>query len=407
MRPTFAFLLLSIVSACMANSEWSQWRGSYDGDGVIGGSPLITEWSETENVIWKSPVPGRGASSPVIAGSKLFLTTADDEAGKQFLLCYDRDSGELLWQKLVFEGEFLVPSHRLNTEATPTPVTDGEIVVTLFGINEGQSLAAFDLEGERLWSTQVAEIDSRFGIGASPVLHNGKVIVLNDIRPHNFVAAYDLRTGKRIWKTERQGDRENYEQNHNYQTPRVFRLEGKDQLVTTGHGIMTSYDPDTGQVLWKTEGGARVTVGAPVTDGSLIYFSGGYPERGTFAFNAVTKEQEWTNRLATYIVSSVLHGDYLYSSNNRGELACMDAKTGEILWRNLFREEVLASPFIAGDYLYLILGNGVTKVIKPDPEQYVEISENVIPGMTHANPAIVDGRIYYRTEGMLYCLGKK
>ena len=406
MRPTFAFLLLSFVSTCMAHSEWSQWRGSYDGDGVIEGSPLITEWSETENVIWKAPIPGRGASSPVIAGSKLFLTTADDEAGQQFLLCYNRNSGELLWKRLVFQGEFLVPSHRLNTEATPTPVTDGEIVVTLFGINEGQSLAAFDLDGKRLWSTQVAEIDSRFGVGASPVLYKDKVIVLNDIRPTNFVAAYDLRTGERIWKTDRVGDRDNYEENHNYQTPRVFRLEGRDQLLTTGHGIMTSYDPDTGQVLWTTEGGARVSVGAPVTDGSLIYFCGGFPERGTFAINVVSKEQEWANRLATYIVSNVLHGDYLYGSNNRGEFGCMDAKTGDILWRNLFREEVLASPFIAGDYLYLILASGTTKVIKPDPEQYVEVSENIIPGMTHATPAIVDGRIFYRTEGMLYCLGK-
>lgn len=402
----YTFSLLSFVPACLANSEWSQWRGSYDGAGIIAGGPLITEWSDTENVIWKSPVPGRGASSPIIAGSKLFLTTADDEAGKQFLLCYDRNSGELLWKKLAFEGEFLVPSHRLNTEASPTPVTDGEIVVTLFGINGGQSLAAFDLDGERLWSTQVAEIDSRFGIGASPLLYKGKVIVLNDIRPHNFVAAYDLRSGNWIWKTERQGDRENYQENHNYQTPRVFRLEGRDQLVTTGHGIMTSYDPDTGQVLWTTEGGARVTVAAPVAGRTLIYFSGGYPERGTFSFNVVTKEQEWSNRIATYIVSSVLHGGYLYGSNNRGEFACMDAKTGEILWRNLLREEVLASPFVAGGHIYLTLANGVTKVIKPDPKEYLEVSENVIPGMTHATPAIVDGRIYYRTEGMLYCLGK-
>lgn len=402
-----ALFVLSFVPACMAQSEWSQWRGSYDGAGIIEGGPLITEWSETKNVIWKSPVPGRGASSPIIAGSKLFLTTADDEAGQQFLLCYDRNSGELQWQKLVFEGEFLVPSHRLNTEATPTPVTDGKIVVTLFGINGGQSLAAFDLDGERLWSTRVAEIDSRFGIGASPVLYKGKVIVLNDIRPTNFVAAYDLRTGELIWKTKRPGDPDNYHENHNYQTPRVFRLEERDQLVTTGLGEMASYDPDTGQVLWKTEGGARASVGSPVAGHDLIYFSGGFPERGTFAFNGKTKQLEWTNRLATYIVSNVLHGDYLYGSNNRGEFACMDAKTGNILWRNLFREEFLASPFIAGDYLYLTLANGITKVIKPDPEQYLEVSENVIPGMTHATPAIVDGRIYYRTEGMLYCLGKK
>ena len=326
--------------------------------------------------------------------------------GSSFCCVTIEDSGELLWKKLAFQGEFLVPSHRLNTEATPTPVTDGKIVATLFGINGGQSLAAFDLEGRKLWSTQVAEIDSRFGIGASPLLYKGLIIVLNDIRPTNFMAAYDLKTGKLVWKTERSGDTESYLENHNYQTPRVFRLDGRDQLVTTGHGIMTSYDPDTGQILWTAQGGARVTVGAPVAGQDMIYFCGGFPERGTFAFDAKSKEQVWTNRLATYIPSNVLHGDYLYGSSNRGEFACMDAKTGEILWRHRFREEVLASPFIAGDYLYLILGNGVTKVIKPDPEQYIEISENVIPGMTHATPAIVDGRIYYRTEGMLYCLGK-
>jgi outer membrane protein assembly factor BamB len=405
-RCLFIFLLLG-VTATHAGSEWSQWRGAYDGDGIIKGDPLITHWSETENVVWKTPVPGRGASSPILAGNRVYLTTADDQAGQQFVLCYDRATGKELWRQLAFEGEFLYPTHRQNTEATPTPVTDGEIVVAMFGINQGKFLVAYDLDGNRLWTTKVAFIDSRFGIGASPVLFKDKIIVLNDMRPTTFVAAYDIQSGKQIWKTERKGDPNDYNENHNYQTPRVFHVEGRDQLVITGFGDFTSYDPDTGSLLWSIEGGARVSVGAPVARKHLVYFSGGYPEQKTYAFNMKTRSLEWSNRIWTYIVSNVVVGDYLYGSTNRGELVCMDADTGEILWRQPFKEDALASPFLAGGYLYFILGNGVSKVIKPDPSEYIEVAENSIPGKTFAVPAVADGRMYYRSEDALYCLGER
>jgi outer membrane protein assembly factor BamB len=402
-----AIILLIRVTGVQADSEWSQWRGAYDGDGIIKGASLITEWSETNNVIWKTPVPGRGASSPIIAGGRVFLTTADDAAGKQFVLCFDQATGEQLWQQLAFEGEFLFPSHRQNTEATPTPVTNGEIVVAMFGINKGKHLVAYDLDGNRLWTTEVALIDSRFGIGASAVLYQDKIIVLNDMRPTTFVAAYEISSGKLIWKTERKGDPKNYADNHNYLTPRVFHFEGRDQLVLTGFGDFSSYDPNTGALIWSTEGGARVSVGSPVARKDMVYFSGGYPEKKTYAFNMKTRSLEWSNPIGTYIVSSVVVGDYLYGSNNRGELACMHADTGEILWRQLFKEDALSSPFVAGGYMYFILGNGVTKVIKPDSEKYIEVAENSIPGKTFAVPAVVDALMYYRSENALYCLGER
>jgi outer membrane protein assembly factor BamB len=386
--------------------EWSQWRGSYDGDGIIPGGPIVTAWSETENIIWQTPVPGRGASSPIIAGDRLFLTTADDDTGEQFILCYSRNSGDMLWKGLVFVGEFLVPSHHLNTEASPTPVTNGKVVVAMFGIDASQSLVAYDMDGTRLWTTKIADLDSRFGVGSSPILYKEMVIVLNDNRPNTFIAAYDIKTGARVWKTDRVGDPESYKDNVNYVTPRIFHIEGQDQLFATGFGEMISYDPNTGKELWKTEGGARISVGAPVIGNGLVFFSGGFPETNTFAFNVKTKMQEWSNRIASYIVSSVFYEGYLYASNNRGELSCADAATGEILWRKLLKVETQSSPFVTGGYLYFILGDGTTKVIQPSPEKYLEVAENIISGATQAVPAVINGLIYYRGEGMLYCIGE-
>ncbi|MCZ6672999.1 MAG: PQQ-binding-like beta-propeller repeat protein, partial [Verrucomicrobia bacterium] len=341
--------------------------------------------------------------SPIISGGKVFLTTADVKRGKLYLLCYDQASGELLWEKLVFWGKLLDNMHKQNSHASPSPATDGKVVCVLFGFKKAIWLAAFDLEGKKLWKKEVAKVKSYFGAGTSPLVYKDKVIVQNDMEPNHLIAAYRITDGMLLWKTKRDdpGDADF----HSYSTPRLFMVQGKARIVTSGREKVKFYDPENGELTWEIKAGSDVTVGTPLINRRYLYINGGWPQRGSSAIDLKRREIIWRNRFDTYISSMVLYQDHIYGSTNRGELACMDAKSGTIIWRERFRTEVQASPFVAGEHLYVMLRNGTTKVIKPSSEKYIEVSENKIPGTTDATPAVVDGRIYYRTEGMLYCFG--
>lgn len=403
-KRTTVCLLLVFICEC-AWGQWTQWRGSVDGQGIIQGKAPVTEWSETKNIIWKTPIPGRGSSSPVVSNGKIFLTSADDKRGKLYLLCFDQASGKLLWEKLAFWGTLLDNLHKLNTHASPSPATDGKIVTVLFGLKEAVWLAAFNFEGKKLWDVEVAKVKSNFGIGSSPVVYEDKVIVLNDMEPEPLIAAYRLTDGSLLWKTYRNGPGD--ADFHSYSTPRIFKVQGKDQVVATGLGQVKFYDPANGKLLWRIEASSDVTVGTPLINRHYLYANGGWPQRGSASIDVRRREVVWRNRFDSYISSMVFHKDYIYGSTNRGELACQDAKSGVVVWRERFREDVQSSPFIAGGHLYLLLRNGTTKVIKPDSVEYIEVSENRIPGITDATPAVVDGRIYYRGEDALYCIGRE
>ena len=402
-RGSLSILFLAMV-ANPGFSQWTQWRGSADGQGIIEGVAPVTEWSETHNIIWKSSISGIGSSSPVVTGGKVFITSADEKRGKFFLICYDQKSGEKLWEKQVFWGEVLDNLHKQNTHAPATVATDGEILSVVFGVDKAVWIAAYDLDGKKLWDKEIVKVKSNFGIGSSPMVYKDMVVVLSDMEPEPLIVAYRLKDGKQLWKTRRndKGDADF----HSYSTPRVYKVDGKDQIVTTGLGKVKFYDPETGKLIWDIEAGADATVGTPLLDRRYLYVNGGYPQNGTFAVDLRRQEVIWQNRFPSYIVSMVFHDHHIYGSTNRGEFACMDAKSGVILWRERFREDVQSSPFVAGGKIYLILQNGTTKVIKPDPSEYIELASNVLPGRTDATPAILDGLMYYRTEDALYCIGE-
>ncbi len=393
-----------VIAANSAFSQWNQWRGSADGQGIIEGKAPVTEWSETKNIIWKSPISGVGSSSPVLADGKVFITSADEKRGKFYLICYDQKTGKQLWQNQVFWGDVLDNLHKNNTHAPATVATDGEVLTVVFGVNKAVWIAAYNLQGKKLWDKEIVKVKSNFGIGSSPIVYEDKVIVLSDMEPKPLIVAYRLKDGKEVWKTRRndKGDADF----HSYSTPRIYKIDGKDQLVTTGLGKVKFYDPDTGKLNWDIEASADATVGSPLLDRRYLYVNGGYPQNGTSAIDLRRQEVIWKNRFSSYIVSMVFHDHHIYGSTNRGEFACMDAKSGVILWRERFRTDVQSSPFTAGGNIYLMLRDGTTKVIKPDPSKYIEISENVLPGRTDATPAIVDGLMYHRTEEALYCIGE-
>ena len=393
-----------LLAAYSVNGQWNQWRGSADGQGNISGKAPVTEWSKTDNVIWKTKVPYRGASSPIVAGGKIFLTSTDDKRGKMYLLCYDQVSGKLLWEKLVFWGNTLKNVHKRNSNASASAATDGKVITVLFGFKQALWLSAMDLDGKKLWEAEVAKVRSNFGTGTSPLVYKDKVIVLNDMEPNNLIVAYRLSDGEVLWKTTRKDPGDG--RLHSYSTPRVFTFQGKDILVTTGLGKVILYDPETGKLIWEIEAGGDVTVNTCLLNRRFLYVGGGYPQSGTTGIDIRRREVIWKNRFDSYISSMVFYKDHLYGSTNHGEFTCMDARSGTVLWRKRFREDVQASPFVAGGLIYLTLRNGVTKVIEPNHDKYIEVSENKIPGTTDATPAVVDGLLYYRGEDMLYCIGK-
>ncbi|QXD25597.1 PQQ-binding-like beta-propeller repeat protein [Opitutia bacterium ISCC 51] len=393
-----------ILASQLASADWTQWRGSADGQGVITGKAPVTEWSETKNVIWKSKIHGSGSSSPVIVDGKIYLTAADPQTDKFFLHCYDQKTGKQLWERIAFWGEPLENLHKNNTHASGSAATNGEVITTLFGLKDALWLAGFTLDGKKLWDAEVVKVQSQFGTGTSPVVYKDKVIVMNDMEPNQMIVAYDINSGKKLWQTRR--NEANKSGLHSYSTPRLFSVQGKDRLVTTGLEKVVVYDPETGKKDWEMDAGSNVTVGTPLINRRYLYVNGGWPQSGSTAIDLRKKEVIWKNRVNTYISSMVFYKDHIYGTTNRGEFSCVDAKNGIVVWRERFKEDVQASPFVAGGHIYLTLRGGVTKVIKADGDKYVEVSENEIRGTTDATPVVIDGLIYYRGDDTLYCIGK-
>lgn len=395
-------LLLCSLITVSAIAEWNQFRGSADGQGQHGDAKVPLKWGENSNIKWRADIPGRGTSSPIFHGGKIFVTSADEDAGTQLLLAYDQATGKALWKAEALKGDFLKPSHRQNSEASATPVCDGERIVTFLGINKASWLVAFDLDGKKLWTSKVSPFDSRFGLGASPVLYDGLVIVPHDNAPDNFVAAYDPATGKQVWKTKRDASA-----TESWNTPRVFTIGDQPTLVLAGAVQTNGYDPQTGKELWSVPGGSETTVGCAVMIGNNLYHSGGYPQRCTVAVSLEgTPKKLWQNRYETYISSLLAVDGYLYGATNKGHLACMDAKTGKPLWRERLKSgDILSSPIYVNKHILVTSEKGITKVLRPNPEKCDQVGENSLPGVMRGSLVPMDGKLFYRAERMLYCIG--
>jgi outer membrane protein assembly factor BamB len=398
----FLSVICSLI-AVTAMAEWNQFRGAADGQGLHGDAKVPLKWGANANIKWKADIPGRGSSSPIFHGGKVFITTADEDAGTQLLLAYDKATGKKLWTAEALKGKFLIPSHRQNSEASATPVCDGERIITYFGINKASWLVAFDLDGKKLYTEKVSDFDSRFGLGASPVLHDGILIVPHDNAPDNFVAGYDPKTGKQLWKTKRKASK-----TESWNTPRVFTVRGKPTLVLAGAMHTAGYDPKTGKELWSVPGGSDTTVGCAVMIGDAVYHSGGYPQRCTVAVDlSGTPKKLWQNSYGTYISSVLAVNGYLYGASNKGHLACMDAKTGKVLWTEKMKSgDVLSSPMYINGHILVTTEKGRTKILKPNPKKFDQVGENTLPGVLRATLVPQDGNLYYRAERILYCIGK-
>lgn len=430
--------VLPLAAEPVVNGEWPRWRGPFDNGVARGAAP--TQFSATENVLWKTEIPGRGHSSPVIWKDRIFVTTAV-ETGKpaeprpeppaegagakrrrnpnsempllehRFLvMALDRATGKKVWEKTAATETPHEGHHNTyGSFASNSPVTDGEILIASFG---SRGVYAYDLNGNLKWEKGFGKFEMRlgFGEGSAPALHGNVVVLLFDHQGEDFVVALDKNTGKELWRKARHEE-------SNWSAPLVIEFNGKAQVIVSATARVKSYDLETGQEIWACGGLGLNTIPAPVYDGENVYVMSGYRDQNMFAIKldgakgdlTGTEHVLWTNQRGnSYTPSPVLHGGILYFTSDNGMISAMNAKTGEpyyVQQRLPNPTKLKSSPVAAGEYLYQATEDGDVVVVKLGKEYAVESVNSMEDELFIATPAIADGKIYLRGLNTLYAIG--
>ncbi len=445
MRSRFQLpLSIWLLGLCLASStqafedNWPQFRGA-DSRGVADNANLPTKWSATENVAWKTDLPGRGWSSPVVWGNRVFVTsvinqgqsedpkkglyfggdrpTPPDSLHQWMVFCLDLKSGEVLWQKQVHEGKPQTPIHLKSSYASETPVVDGKRLYAYFG-NLG--VFCFDLDGELLWQKQLEPHKTRNGWGtaASPVLHDGRLYIVNDNDEDSYLLALDCETGDEVWRTQR-------DEKSNWATPFIWKNAHRVEIVTPGTGQVRSYDL-SGNLLWHFKGMSSITIAAPFEHNGLLYISSGYvgdtKSRPIYAIkpgatgDISLKSDEtsnefiaWCQKMAgPYNPSTLVYEDRLYVLYDFGFIACFNAKTGDPVFSKQRIPQGRAfttSPWGYDGKVFCLNEDGITYVMEPGDElKILHKNELADDDMAMASPAIVGDRLLIRTAARLYCI---
>lgn len=393
-------LLILLLAFPIFAEDWPEFRGP-TGQGHSNERGLPLTWNETKNVKWKVAIPGRGWSSPAILGDRIWLTTAT-EAGKSLrAICVDRNTGAILQNVEVFRIKSLGNMSPKNSQASPTPILEGDRVYLHFG---AYGTACINEAGEIVWKTRLEYDNGQHGPGGSPVLYENLLIVSCDGQDIQFVAALDKLTGKVRWKRSRQG----YQA---YTTPLVVRLPAGDQVISPGAFRAIAYEPQTGKEIWQVRYGEGFSnVPSPVYGNGLVFICTGFQEPALLAVRVdgrgdVTKSHvAWTlKRGAPLTPSPLLVGDELYMVNDGGIATCVDAKTGTEHWRARMDGNFSASPVYADGRIYFLSEEGLTVVLAPG-KRLQALATNQLDGQTLASMAVSAGSIFIRSSTHLYRL---
>lgn len=395
-----------------AERDWPWWRGPSRNGVAVGAEPVLTKWSNTENVLWKTPVPGRGHSSPIIVGDRVFLTTADEAQKVHSVLAFDRQTGKSLWKTDVSKGGFPAKNHAKNTEASSTLACDGERLFATFYHRDTVQATALDLDGKRVWQETVGPFRPRtyeYGYAPSPTLYRETVIIATEFDGESAITALDRQTGKQVWRTPRKSS-------ITFSTPVVAHVAGKDQLLISGTNQVSSYDPANGKSLWAADGTTFATCGTMVWEGDIVFASGGYPKAETLAVKADGSGKVlWSNNQKCYEESMLAYQGYVYALTGSGVLFCWRGTDGKEMWKQRLQGPVSSSPVLAGGHIYQANERGVCYVFKPNPEKFESVAENQLGDEAFPSPAIIGNQIFIRTatgsgqgrKEFLYCLGQK
>jgi len=412
MRLTPVLLLLAVAATRVSAEDWPQFRGpTGQGHATERGLPL--EWSESRNILWKTPVPGSGWSSPVVAGGKVWLTTVVETKEKRDrvsaslrAVAFDVETGKELVNVEVFQIKDAGVINPKNSRASPTPIIDGEKVYVHFGAD---GTAALSTSGQILWTARLP-YESQHGNGGSPIVYRDLLIVNCDGNGGEaYVVALDTATGKIRWKTPRRKPADQA-----YSTPLLITVGDRDEVVSAGAYRAAAYDPLTGQEIWRVSYGEGFSnVPRPVFGNGLVYIATGFQTPSLIAVRPegkgdVTRTNvAWTiTRGAPYTPSPLLIGADFYYVSDTGVLSLADASTGKIVWQQRLGGNYSASPVFADGRIYFQSEEGETTVIAPGKE-FKKLAVNRLDGYTLASMAVSQGSVFIRSHSHLYRIGER
>jgi outer membrane protein assembly factor BamB len=404
--------------------DWPRFRGP-TGDGVSAAAGLPLVWSATQNVAWAASIPGRGYSSPVLLGDRIWLTTAIETNVRRLVIgsdsmqqaervvlgavCLARSTGEVRWKVDLFPLDGPEPVHEMNSYATPTPVVEPGRLYCDFGTFGTTCLDAET--GRVLWSRRLP-LDHQVGPGSSPVLYKDLLVLVRDGRDQQYVTALDKRTGEPVWKTDRPSlEGTDISQRKSFSSPLFIATNGHVQMVVVGAQWAIAYEPESGREIWRLRHGQGFSIGScPVYGDGMLYFSTGCfrPElcavRVDGQGDVTATHLLWRSTNQVPVMSSpILAGDAIYWVSDGGVVSCSDARSGELRWKKSLGRPHLASPVLADGRLHFFDTKGRTAVIKPGASCEV-LAENVLEGHVVASPAAVGSALYLRTDDRLYCI---
>jgi len=435
-------LLVVFLSSITVNAQnWPSFRGPNASGVAEGANPPITwDIEKSQNVLWKTNIPGLSHSSPIVWGNNIFVITAvsseakptfkakdrgiglanDDVSHTWMIFALDKRNGRVLWTEKAYEGVPRAKRHVKATQANSTPVTDGRYVVALFG---SEGLACYDLKGKLQWKQDLGVLnpglwddkESSWGHASSPIIYRDLVIVQADGHKQSFVAAFNLKDGKQAWRVERN-------EITSWTTPTIYQGKDRVELIANGGRYIRGYDPLTGKELWRfADNDTQVKMQAPLIANDLIYITGGYPPgRAMYAFrpgavgDISLKSGEdknaflaWTtSKGSPYTPTPIIYGSEFYVLADNGVLSAYDAKTGENIYQQRLPTSFSASPVAANGKLYLSSEDGDVFVVKAG-RQYELLSHNIMGQPLMSTPALSDGMLIIRGENTLYALGER
>ena len=406
--------ILLISLALMATSpvfadNWPAWRGLRNDGTTAEKNSFPLRWSATENIAWKTEIPGVGHSSPVVWGDYLFLTTCiiDGARGERALICTNRADGAIRWQRTVLAGP-LEKKHKLNSYASSTPTTDGKRVWVTFFDPPHIRVVCYDFDGKEIWRKTPGTFTSVHGFCSSPILFENLLIVNCDQDSSAAcLLALDKETGEERWRTERP--------NHtrSYCVPLIVDVAGKKQMVLSGSKCVASYDPHTGEQNWIIQGPTEQYVASMIYNSGVLFMTAGFPEHHVLAIDPAGRGDVtatsvlWRSTKATsYVPSPVAQHGLFFLISDDGIASCFEPKTGQRHWMERLGKHHSASLVAANDYVYFLDDDGNTFVLKAS-DKFDVVAKNMLKEECYASPALSDGQIFIRGAKHLYCVGRK
>ena len=442
-RRILVLALTLIPAGIAADGNWPQFRGP-SGSGLGDGANPPVQWDveKKTNIAWTAEIPGLSVSSPVVWGDRIFVTTAissdpnqkwrtglygdtdsaPDRSSHQWkVLALDKKTGKVLWEQQAHQGIPKTKRHPKSSQASPSPATDGKVVVAYFG---SEGLFAYSVEGKLLWKKDLGlqnagwffDPDSEWGAASSPVIYKNSVIVQCDRQKDSFIAAFDLKDGKELWRTARA-------EIPAWGTPTIATAEGRSEMITNGSKAIRGYDPETGKELWMLGPNSEITCTTPVFGHGLIFVTAGYPPvQPIYAIKMGSKGDltlkdgkdssdaiAWSKKTGgSYLPSPILYGDYLYLVNNNGVLTSYEAKTGTRAYQQRVGPggSFTASPIAGGGRLYIATEEGDVYVVKAGA-QFELLSKNSVGEPVLATPALSGDLLLIRGAKHLFAIAAK